>query len=264
MDHATAEKAEKALFELEELKLRLAAGRCNDERSVDITFRTAALPVGLRAPAKPVDAASLELLRRRVLELETALQLATLRAAPESGQVHAPDPALLQRISAAAVPSTGSTGTGTAKQPPGPAIFSYLTEKLDESLEDRRRFFERYLVVRELALARSQKEPTLPLLADASRTLRDGRAPPSQVLAELEKAWLPSDKALLEARVWRARGRHQRLFMELRQKELQAEELLRRCELSRQLDAPRMELLHLLGAPKWRWRKGRQTAESPR
>ncbi|CAL1149221.1 unnamed protein product [Cladocopium goreaui] len=261
MDHATAEKAEKALFELEELKLRLAAGRCNDERSVDATTScTAALPLGLRAPEKPVDAASLELLRRRVLELETALQLATLRAAPESGQAHTPDPALLQRISAA-VPS-GSTGT--AKQPPGPAIFSYLTEKLDESLEDRRRFFERYLVVRELALARSQKESTLPLLADASRSLRDGRAPPSQVLAELEKAWLPSDKALLEARVWRARGRHQRLFMELRQKELQAEELLRRCELSRQLDAPRMELLHLLGAPKWRWRQARQTAESPR
>eukprot|EP00434_Breviolum_minutum_P017385 symbB.v1.2.015352.t1/scaffold1140.1/size135646/3 len=258
MDHAAAEKAEKALFELEELKLRLAAGRCSDtQRSVEIST-TSSTAVGLTACSEPLETVtSLDVLRRRVLELETALQVATLRAAPQTVQA---DPELLQRISAA----SAVTPATAVRLPPGPAVFSYFTEKLDESLEDRRRFFERYLVVRELALARSQKEPNLPVLSDASRSLRDGRAPPSEVLGELEKAWLPSDQALLEARIWRARGRHQRLFMELRQKELQAEELLRCCALSRELDAPRMELLHLLGVPKWRWRQNRQMGDSPR
>eukprot|EP00913_Durusdinium_trenchii_P010692 g10032.t1 len=184
-----------------ELKLRLAAGRCRDAATA---ARSAAALRGEAAAFDEAPEEAVEVLRRRVLELETALQLATLRGAE----------------------SDRSSG---------------------------------YLVVRELALARSQKEPNLPVLSDASRSLRDGRAPPQQVLAELEKVWLPSDQALLEARVWRARGRHRRLFMELRETErwsgsqrwsgeLQAEELLKHCEHSRRFDASRLELLRTLAA----------------
>ena len=79
MDPALAEKAEKALFDLEarafrsqggrqELKLRLAAGRCGDHRH--------------GPPHAPeVGEPPSEVSRRRVLDLETALQLAILHPA---------------------------------------------------------------------------------------------------------------------------------------------------------------------------------------
>ncbi|CAK9038313.1 unnamed protein product [Durusdinium trenchii] len=204
MDQAE-EAAEKALFELEELKLRLAAGRCRDAATA---ARSAAALRGEAAAFDEAPEEAVEVLRRRVLELETALQLATLRGAESDRvpKVSGPSPAALAASAASAAAAAESRRT--VKLEPGAAVFDYLTEKLDESLEDRRRFFERYLVVRELALARSQKEPNLPVLSDASRSLRDGRAPPQQVLAELEKVWLPSDQALValppSRRSWRS------------------------------------------------------------
>lgn len=100
----------------EELKLRLAAGRCGDHRH------------GAAGAPEPLEPA-VEVSRRRVLELETALQLAILQRQPRG--VGAPARA---RDVHPERPLCGQEDPGVAR--PGPAIFTYLTEKLDESLEE--------------------------------------------------------------------------------------------------------------------------------
>ena len=99
---------------------------------------------------------------------------------------------------------------------------------------------EGYLILRELVLARSHASlPQLPLGArprnqhtevrHTARPTGTGRAGPGgagEGLAAQRPGCAPSRRserdgqALLEARVWRARHRHQQLFTEVRRKDL--------------------------------------------
>ncbi|CAE7678201.1 unnamed protein product [Symbiodinium pilosum] len=127
------------------------------------------------------------------------------------------------------------------------AVINYLVEKLEETLTDRRRYFERYTTLREMVLTRS----SLPCGNESSQRTA------AEALAEMESKWVLSDQALLEARLLRARGRHRRLFEAVRRKESQVEEVLKCAEARRAADAAREELLQQLGAlpapAVWRW-----------
>ncbi|CAJ1440082.1 unnamed protein product [Effrenium voratum] len=187
--------------------------------------------------------------------LETALQAAVLRRSALAEAQPQPSPGLLAPVRLPQRRPQRAEGP----QPPGPAVLNYFKEKLDECLEDRRRFFERYLLLRELCLSRACGLPQL--RPAVSQPCRGDKPTPEEVLAEWERTWLPSDQALLEARVLRARARHRRFFEEVRAKEMRAEALLRQGEESRGLDAERLQLLQRLtgcgtaaGSAAWRWR----------
>ncbi|CAJ1345982.1 unnamed protein product [Effrenium voratum] len=146
--------------------------------------------------------------------LETALQAAVLRRSALAEAQPQPSAGLLAPVRLPQRRPQRAEGP----QPPGPAVLNYFKEKLDECLEDRRRFFERrYLLLRELCLSRACGLPQL--RPAVSQPCRGDKPTPEEVLAEWERTWLPSDQALLEARVLRARARHRRFFEEVRAKE---------------------------------------------
>ncbi|CAE7041345.1 unnamed protein product [Symbiodinium natans] len=242
----TSKRIERALFDFEELKLRLASAHAGAaERS--------------RPPAEVEPAPALpdvlEPLRRRVTELESALQAATLRRAELQRCAPAAD-AEGGLSTSSPSPPAASKGGEDGELRTHEAIISYLMEKLEETLTDRRRYFDRYTTLRELILTRS----TLPHVAESS-TRAAGEA-----LSEMESRWILSDQALLEARLLRARGRHRRIFEAVRRKEYQVDEALRRAEARRPVDAAQPgELLQRLGAlpqpAAWRW--GEKGSEFP-
>ncbi|CAE7455267.1 unnamed protein product [Symbiodinium microadriaticum] len=243
----TSKRIERVLFDFEELKLRWASAHA----------RVAEKPrLPAREPA-PANSDDLELLRRRVTELESALQAASLRLAEQGAKAKArASEASIERgplsVPTGAKPTDAAAANGEELRQE--AMIRYLMEKLEETLTDRRRYFDRYTTLRELVLSRS----SLPHVAESA-----ARAS-SEALSEMESKWILSDQALLEARLLRARGRHRSLFESVRRKEYLVEEALRSAEARRPTDAAREELLQRLGvlpAPAvWRWAGKRDPA----
>eukprot|EP00439_Symbiodinium_sp_Y106_P015051 s2621_g2.t1 len=238
----TSKRIERVLFDFEELKLRWAAAHARVAEKTRLPARE--LP-----PANPDD---LELLRRRVTELESALQAASLRLAEQGAKVKAQASIELGPLPVPAPAKPAAAAAAKGKELRHEAMMRYLMEKLEETLTDRRRYFDRYTTLRELVLSRS----SLPHVAESA-----ARAS-GEALSEMESKWILSDQALLEARLLRARGRHRSLFESVRRKEYQVDEALRCAEARRPTDAAREELFQRLGvlpAPAvWRW-AGKET-----
>ncbi|CAE7820397.1 unnamed protein product [Symbiodinium sp. CCMP2592] len=220
-----------------ELKLRWAAAHAR------VAEKTR-LPAREPPPANPDD---LELLRRRVTELESALQAAILRLVEQGAKVKAQASIELGHLPVPAPAKPAAAAAAKGEERRHEATMRYLMEKLEETLTDRRRYFDRYTTLRELVLSRS----SLPHVAESA-----ARAS-GEALSEMESKWILSDQALLEARLLRARGRHRSLFESVRRKEYQVDEALRSAEARRPTDAAREELFQRLGvlpAPAvWRW-----------
>lgn len=313
---------ERALFELEELLLRLEARARFTAVSVDcpvkswplslgtpssgadiVAATTADLPTSARNH-QPVDS---DAIVREILDLERQLQASVLRRAElrACAMGHLGRKVASGRLLADCMHSLTSRSSALGSRPlaaqPASMLVNFLVEKIHECLEDRCRFFARYRMARDFALsmpqpsasppvAVSERTPLPPLLAASGQhgtsamcwrteadeasargqqCSRDSLALPApsqpaltnqwdqemrcmkaeaeqQALMEQEQVWLSSDRALLEARLNRAIGRHRGFFACLRQLEAHVADLQTRCMTSRELDGRRAERLQLL------------------
>lgn len=244
-------------------------------RSTMPECRTQTLPA---AEEQEEDAGLCESIEMQALELERLLQMATLRR--EALLLRQPLPEALAGHSPPPPPQSPGddykvASEATPTEDVSPLVVTYLSEKVDECLSERKRFFDRYLFVRNAlfenprsALDQPDQGTPTPVLSVQDPSGQRARAsisalhglgtwatPPSgavhnhvvRTLLERERSWFAEDAASLSDRVSRAERQHRAMFLQIARLERQAAELEASCAESRRLDSSRIPLLRAAG-----------------
>lgn len=145
-------------------------------------------------------------------------------------------------VQAAAVPTTwAESHRGEIAQALRSRRLTWLRLDIEQVLEERRKWFERYVVARNVCLTALP----VPVFLD-SRALTSNETLNAEGLKQLEKQWFKDDKLMWEERVRKQEDLHRKLFESVACLAPIAANLKELCSRNPEVDAAQQELLAAL------------------